>query len=511
MNLITDPILTLAGGTKASLPTLFAALARGEVSGYTALRPHQRPAWHMFLVQLGALTLWKAGRVHPPRDADTWAHDLRSLTRDHPDDSPWRLTVADRSKPAFLQASAPDGLKWSEESTPDSLDMLITARNHDMKQAIARQATAEYWLYALVSLQTCEGYGGQGNNGIARMNGGSSSRPLLGLAPTQGKDMSVNPSSWWARDVKRLLAAREKCGHGQLGTPGGPALLWCLDWPEGQQLEIRTLDPWFIEICRRVRLTESDGYLSAQRATSKGTRIDAKALKGNTGDPWTPVQTASGKSLTLGERGDFDYRSLCDLLFSGNWKKPLLACPGEDETGNMIVVAEAFARGNSKTGGFKSRVVPVPGQVVSMFSSDVLGSLAKNQMAEVKDFDKALGYALAVMAAGGNIGDDAIKKKHFAHSGLARKHLDQAADRLFFPSLWRRASASTESDNASFEAKRAFLVDLWKAAQAEFDAALPSLPCPAVLRPRAEARARKALRNRIRKLYHPELFYREGQ
>ena len=90
------------------------------------------------------------------------------------------------------------------------------------------------------------------------------------------------------------------------------------------------------------------------------------------------------------------------------------------------------------------------------------------------------------------------------------QRFDQAADRLFFPSLWRRTGATTESDDASFEAKRAFLVGLWEAAQTEFEAALPSIPCPVVLRPRAEARARRALRNRIWKHYYPELFDREG-
>ena len=509
MNLIDDPVLTLDGGTKASLPSLFAAMARGEVRGFPVLRPHQRPSWHMFLVQLGALALWTAGHDDQPHEVEAWAEALRGLTPDHPDDSPWRLAVADPSKPAFLQAPASNGPKWSVVMTPDALDMLITARNHDLKQGVARQATAEDWVYALVSLQTCEGYGGKGNNGIARMNGGSSSRPLLGLAPTHREDMSVDPSAWWARDVKLLLAAREKGGRRDLGTPGGPALLWCLDWSEDRQLDIRTLDPWFIEICRRVRLKESDRRLSAQRTTSKGPRIDAKALKGNTGDPWTPVDT-NGKSLTLGERGEFHYRRLYDLLFSGNWNRPLLACPGEGEIGDMLLVAEAFARGNSKTGGFKSRVVPVPGRVMPLFSSGDVGRLASEQMKEIESFDKALGYALALTAAGGKTEDGGVGKKHFAHASPARKRFDQAADRRFFPSLWRRTGAATESDDAMFEAKRAFLADLWEEAKTEFEAALPSIPCPAVLRPRAEARARRALRNRVWKQYYHELFDREG-
>ena len=503
MNLLDDPILTLAGSARASLPALFAAMARGEVEGFPAMRPHQRPAWHMFLVQLGALALWTSGRDDPPLDVETWAEALRRLTPDHRDDAPWRLTATDTTKPAFLQAPAPEELKWFEVATPDALDMLITARNHDLKQAVARQAAAEDWVYALVSLQTCDGYGGRGNNGVARMNGGSSSRSLLGLAPAREEDMSIDPSAWWARDVKILLAAREEGGYVGAGTPGGLALLWCLDWPESQQLDIRTLDPWFIEICRRVRLTEEGGQISAQRATSKGARIDSQALKGNTGDPWTPIHT-DGKSLTLGERGDFDYRQLCKLLFSGDWRKPILACSGDGESGDMVLVAEAFARGNSKTGGFKSRVIPLPGKVASLLSTETVGSLAEAQIGEIAEFDKVLKSALALMAAGG----DAIEKKHYAHADPVSKRFDRAADRLFFPSLWHRAGVATESIDAAFEARQTFLADLWDAAKTEFEAALPSIPCPAVLRPRAEARARRAFHSRIWKAY-PELFDRE--
>ena len=103
-----------------------------------------------------------------------------------------------------------------------------------------------------------------------------------------------------------------------------PALLWCIDWPEGQQLDPRDLDPWFIEVCRRVRLTNADGALSARGSTSRSTRIDAKAYKGNVGDPWAPVHKTEGKSFTLSGR-DFDYTQLCELMFSGDWAVPPLA------------------------------------------------------------------------------------------------------------------------------------------------------------------------------------------
>ena len=197
-------------------------MARGEVRGFPAMRPHQRSAWHMFLVQLGALALWSVGRDTVPEEPADWVAILRRLTPEHTDDAPWRLVVEDPAKPAFLQPPDPGGLVWSRLATPDALDLLITSRNHDLKQTIARQASPEDWVFALVSLQTSEGFGGRSNYGIARMNGGSSSRPMLGLAPAEEGDTSIDPSRWWVRDVRRLLAtARED------GVRGSRAGLHC--------------------------------------------------------------------------------------------------------------------------------------------------------------------------------------------------------------------------------------------------------------------------------------------
>ena len=506
MNLITDPVLTIADGKKVSLPDLFAGMARREVGGFPALRPHQRPAWHMFLVQLGALSLWTAGRDDLSYEAADWAEDLRKLTPEHPDDGPWRLFVEERGKPAFLQPPDPGGLKWNPVETPDALDLLITARNHDLKQNIAKQSTLEDWVFALVSLQTSAGYDGRGNCGIARMNGGSSSRTMLGITPARDWDQSIDPSAWWARDVLHLVSARKSGESSEVGSVGGAALLWCYDWREGHQLDVGKLDPWFVEVCRRVRLTDTDGAVNAQRSTSRAARVDAKAFNGNLGDPWAPVHKTEGKSLTLGG-GNFDYKRIYELMFSGNWAIPLLARSGRDETGDMLLVAEALSRGNSKTEGFKSRVVPVPGKLLRFFSSVTAASLSEAQLNEIKEFDAALRYAIALMAAGGD--RDGVKRDHFKRAATASKQFDRTADRLFFPSLWRRVEARVLTDpDAEEAAKIEFLKDLFKAAKAELESALPAIPCPTIRRQKAEARAWRAFRSRVRREY-PELLEKE--
>jgi len=155
----------------------------------------------------------------------------------------------------------------------------------------------------------------------------------------------------------------------------------------------------------------------------------------------------------------------------------------------------------------KSRVVLVPGDVVAFLTLETAATLAKIQIDEIAGFAAALRYALALMAARGE--RESVKKDHYALAAPARARFDRAADQLFFPNLWRRLSAVSVSDDAVADAKYAFLADLLKAAQAELDTAVPAIPCTAIYRPRAEARARRAFHFSVRK-HCPDLFGKES-
>ena len=99
LNILTEPVirLDLSGGVRkdANLPEVFAALVSDKVVSFPALRPHQRHAWHAFLVQLGAMAMHRAGGVDLPDIADEWAKLIRGLTPDFPEDEPWQLVVED--------------------------------------------------------------------------------------------------------------------------------------------------------------------------------------------------------------------------------------------------------------------------------------------------------------------------------------------------------------------------------------------------------------------------------
>ncbi|EGX99507.1 CRISPR-associated Cse1 family protein [Nitrospirillum viridazoti Y2] len=521
-NLLTQPLLTTSpAGTAVSLPGLLTQLSRDEVEGFPALRPHQSPLWHSFLVQVSALALLRADLAELPQDEEAWRTLLRGLTPDFRDDEPWQLVVTDTTKPAFLQPAIPPGVTLSTPApTPDALDLLITAKNHDLKQAVAQQAAPEDFVYALVSLQTGDGYNGAGNYGISRMNGGSSSRPLLGLAPAVTDNdavISPRPGAWFRRDVLALLAARKSIlrDFPDFAEESGLALLWLAPWPEEGQLRINQLDPWYVEVCRRVRLLEAGEKITAVKGTSKAARVAAKELNGAVGDPWAPVHKDEHKSFTLSGQ-DFDYATLSKLLFSGNWKLPVLAKPApfERNGASFLLIAAALARGNSKTEGFKYRELPMSSRIAQAMTSpdgqESLNDLAQQQVEEIELFDHALRGALALAAAGGEW--EKVGKAHYARTNPARLRLDRVADSLFFQHLWHRFDAQEAGEDAVEAERMAFASALWAATRDVFSVALPAIPSPARFRHRTDARAHRRLWGDSKLRQHfPALFMKEPQ
>jgi len=292
INLLTDETITLAterGSRRTDLPGLLQTLGEDAVTALPRVLRHQEDALHVFLCYLAGAVLARTAHSDPTAGEAFWREGIRRLTEEGGwgDDSAWCLLVDDPSKPAFMQpplsAAAAARLK-PKAGTPDELDLLPTAKNHDVKSSRAAKAQAEDWIYALVSLQTMSGFFGQGNYGIARMNGGFASRPIVGL------EYGLGIGRRWLRDTRRLLEVRQDLLRGLWGyRPDGVVMTWLREWNLEDGLSLSELDPFFIEICRAVRLTGEAKTITAQGAPSKAPRIAAKELKGRIGDPWVPI------------------------------------------------------------------------------------------------------------------------------------------------------------------------------------------------------------------------------
>lgn len=440
-NLLDEPLIrtrVLAGGHSHaySLPGLFAALVRDDVRDFPALRPHQRHPWHAFLVQLAAIALHHARSEEPFETEGAWRAALLAITPEHPDGAAW-CVVTPHDRPAFMQAPVPQGnvSTWKNSlCAADELDMLVTSKNHDLKATRMRHGEIDDWIISLISLQTQEGFLGSGNYGISRMNGGFASRPAVGVIP------NGHWGARWRRDIQTLLLSRSDIVK-QQGMPesDGTALVWLKEWDGTVSLGFASLDPFYIEICRRVRLvcSESTYLIHALTTGSKVARIDAKSRNGLTGDPWTPIDIAGEKALTIGREG-FHYRLAAELLFGSKYSRSMMQIVHpEDGDRGIVVLAQGVTRGQGKTEGYHERRIPISKTVRKLMlenQTDRLAKLAGERVHAIGQIRSVLWTALATLF------DQGANKDKFSDSAKDKasvfvKAYEQAEDARFFDDL----------------------------------------------------------------------------
>ncbi len=474
---------------RGSLFAAFAALSRGDAWSFPALRPHQREPWHSFVVQVAALSLLKAGRTDLPYDEAPWREMLLALTPAHPDGEAWTLVVDDWTKPALLQPPVVAPTNRAEYKsrlpTPDALDMLVTSRNHDVKQERIAVASEEDWLFALVTLQTTEGFLGAGNYGISRMNGGFASRMTLGIRPSSG-----GAAAAFQRDVARLV----EHGSSRPERRKDIALLWTVPWDGTASLRFPDLDEYYVEICRRIRLTQTtDGSIEGRAAGSKVARVAASELKGRTDDPWAPLKADGSTSHTPSGAG-FGYRQIAYLLDKKKITLPPLAeLQKGDATEGLAIVAAALVRGQGKTEGLHRRAVRTSrmGEWDGLGRDplDRIGKVAEERTVQAGYAAKVLRDALLTLIQGGpdepRLDDTSSKKK----TDRWMERFDAFIDDMFFDDDfwsevagedrnhlqdWRKrlcGAAGVELDRAAEAAPHADAIKLlaWSKARTEFN------------------------------------------
>ena len=360
MNLLIDPVfqaVTPTGPERLSLAGLLAGLGDNRIETLPGLQRHQEDVFHIFLCYLAGAVLSRSGKTNPSQTADFWRDGLRLLAgRD--DDSAWTLIVEDPTRPAFMQPPAPSREVFDHDykpkaDTPDALDVLQKAKNHEVKASRAIRADLEAWPVALIVFQTSSGFLGRDNYGIARMNGGSGSRICVRWQSDPG------PADRFHRETSILVQQRPNL----LNEPypyldGGKTLLWLEPWDGSASLPLSGLDPFFIEVCRRVRLVRREDSVSALGATSSVPRLASTELKGNVGDPWTPIDEEESKALTVPKRG-FTPKLLRDLIFRSKYSfTPMQLPKPEDHSGWFC--ASVLVRGKGTTDGFHEAAIRVP-------------------------------------------------------------------------------------------------------------------------------------------------------
>lgn len=510
-NLLTEALISVRTTDDSiewcSLPELYVLAAGDRIADFPALRAHQAPAWHMFLVQLAVLAALESGG-ELPRTADDWRKALRKLAPGYDRDEPWSLCVSDWQKPAFLQPPIEkEGSRVDYKrdiKTPDTLDVLVTSKNHDLKGERMDNADAEDWVYALISLQTMEGFMGSGNYGVMRMNGGFASRPMLRVSPR-----GLGIGGQWLRDVQTLLVHTDSWGGLAQSLGIGTRdttykLLWMAPWDGATSSSLAHVHPLALEICRRIRLRESAvGRIEAMGATSKSARVDAGESKGVVADPWIPIDLRDEKkgikAFTATSEG-FGYRRIVALLDASQFKPALLQRPTVDEKrkhSSFTMTAAVLTRGQGKTEGFHLRQIEWGPSASLVFAND-----EKRLVKRAQDF-----LDQASLAAGKVLRPALIQLidgsadpnwKNPANDALARPWLaglDVKIDRYFFVELDASFAAQETDEQASARWERV-LSDLVRAV---FNEASKGLPRKNEGRFLGEARARNLLESALKK------------
>ncbi|MDD5000356.1 type I-E CRISPR-associated protein Cse1/CasA [Rhodoferax sp.] len=506
-SLLTEPIIRYRRASdgetvKASLPELFVALAADEVRDYPALRPHQRHPWHAFLVQLAAIALHKAERTAGFETAQEWRDALLALTPDDPDGAAWCL-VSPPDRPALLQAAVSVGLvkDWDISNAADSLDMLITSKNHDLKQERMRRGSADDWLFSLVSLQTQEGFGGRDNFGITRMAGSFGSRTAVGAVP------SGNVGRRWQCDVAVMLNERDRIAENySYKHAGGISLVWTIPWDGslGAQISMQQLDPLYIEICRQVRLAirPRTQNIFASTSSSKASRISSGDRQGVTGDIWTSVNELAkpfGAALKIRARG-FDYKLSSSLLFGIEYGSGERACfysptsalklngatPGQLSSAVLCGVSRGGPTGNkSVTQGYHERRLPISPKVRSLLITNQkaqLGRIAGQRIAAISEVRKLLWLSLVILFANGNSRDNSVGDEAKASKFSAPFELVE--DTRFFDDLNEEIEATDPA-----EQRLQWLLGVVERAEAILKAAFNAGPRSGIQKYRAQSAA----------------------
>lgn len=500
-DLLEDPLISVRrtdGEARVSLPELLAELSAGRVEAYPCLRAHQQDAFHVMTVQLAASVLAREQCDAAPMDAAFWRRGLLNLADGQR--SAWHLIEEDPTKPAFLQSpcvSREDFMSSFKPKalTPDELDVVITAKNHDVKGSRASADSIELWLAALIVTQTTSGFLGRGNYGVIRMNGGFGSRTFVSTI----KDPRPGPRFCEEAPIVAELR-RDALGSSYGYSDHGSTLTWLKAWTrKAPQHRISDLTPTFIEAARPIRLVESGRGLVALGAVSDAQQV-AGPENGDCGDPWTVLNLSDRKkglsALTVSGNG-LTPKLLTDILFEQGYQLTALQRP-RTGGGRTWLCASVLVRGQGTTDGFHQVRIAIPERARSVLLNsgerDRFATLAKQLLADSATIEgRCLSTALIAMCEGGPDDIDYKKDPIVAWARKSAAALQPRWKAAYFPTLWDAVDRPAELVRSDWVCQ---LVEHARAILAEAER---TVPIPSSRRLRASVRARDVLEATLRK------------
>jgi len=501
VNLLSDPVFRVrkvnGEASFVSLPEAFEALSVDLIDNFTGVRPHQSHALHAFFSQLGAMATNAAGKTL--KTADEWRAAILLLSPSDLGNSPWDV-IGNFDKPAFMQIPAPDAGLWRKrETSPDDIDVLISTKNHEMKQGVIDPTEIEQWVFALISAQTSIGFTGPKCYGIFRMNGGLGSRSCYGIKPKGGIGSHI------MRDINVLLDSRATIVKDYDFAEQGLALLWIEPWDGKAQVASRNLDPYFIEIARRLRLIRlDDGTISCLRETSDNTRV-VPAIRGMTGDPWTPIVTRDkdgAKSLTIAEN-PFGYERIVRQLFgSEGLDLPVAMEVRPDDGDDLQIILRGLVRGQGKTAGYHERLIPISrktGIGIRQRFTDPVAKIATERVQDAGEVSKKLEFAILSLQQNGGDKITRDRKNSAAYASGCGDEFSDAVDLSFFEDLDLEAKEDT-SEAASL-IRNDWQRKVIRIARQILDREIKRSPASSVSKYRAAARARGIFEGGVRKAF----------
>ncbi|MBN1880441.1 hypothetical protein JW823_10055 [bacterium] len=489
-----------------SLPDILAHLSASKDISFLDLQIHQQHAWHAFLVQLASMALASHScRKVEEIEAKTWRSLLLDMTSGNED--AWCLIVNDWDKAAFMQPPSPPGTDFNNPDarrTISEIDVLVLSRNHDIKKNRLLNPNLDHWVFNLVNYQTMNGFLGQKNYNIARMNGGWGSRPCVTLKHGENWGQRFCIDTDISLNIRPNLIGINSLGFAYRYSEGHQ-LLWVLPWDGNSQIEILDCDPFFIEVCRRIKLQEENGKIIAYFIGTNKERVNAAFLKGKTGDIWTPLDISKdeAQALTVPESG-FSYEMKRRLIFDDQMIPSPAMSWDYREIDSYDLYAEVVSRGKGQTNGYHSCQLPMPKKIVRLFadttSKRLLAEKAKEQVEDAKNIKKILRISLLVFLQGDQT---RLNFDDHRHEKVVQR-LDNIIDARFFSHLWET------SENETMEARIAWQKLIIEDASHVLLQAFRSLPCPDARRYKSITNAERCFWGQINKLFPKSLEKKGG-